>query len=100
MVIDKIDSLTEKEAKELAIEIIEIKGHQCYLIDFDDRFGYSILIFKNGKHIYHADDYELHHGYTVKNYGKEHLRKLYIEEMNNKLYTDEELLEPMRIRFL
>lgn len=96
MVIDKIDSLTEKEAKELASEIMEIKGHQCYLIDFDDRFGYSILIFKNGKHIYHADDYELYHGYTVKNYGKEHLRNLYIEEMNNKLYTDEELLEPIK----
>ena len=73
---------------------MEIKEHKCIFVDFNDnRFGYSVLVFKNGKHIYYANDYELHHGYTVKEQGKEGLRNYYIKEMSNRLYTDTELTE-------
>ena len=42
------------------------------------------------------DDFELHHGYLVKEQGKGALRDYYIQEMNNRLFTDEELIESVR----
>lgn len=93
MTITEIENLTYAEAKQMAVEEMEIKGHNCLFVEFDDRFGYSVLVFKNGKHIYYANDYELHNGYTVKESGKEGLKQLYIEELNKKLFTDEELME-------
>ena len=93
MTISEIENLTYDEAKKIAIEEMEIKGHNCFFVDFNDGFGYSVLVYKNGKHIYYADDYELHHGYTVEKSGKEGLKQWYIEALNKKLYTDEELME-------
>lgn len=87
--IDKIQELTETEAKEMALETLEIKGHTIYLVDFEGYFGYSALVFLNGAHIYHADDFELHHPRDTR----EELRQWYIDEMNRKLYTEEELSE-------
>ena len=76
MTIEKIQKLTITEARKIALEIMEIKEHKCIFVDFNDnRFGYSVLVFKNGKHIYYANDYELHHGYTVKEQGKEGLNE-------------------------
>lgn len=93
MDIKEIERLTEKEVKQVAKESINIKEHNCYFVDIDGNFGYSILVFKNGKHIYYANDYELHHSYTVKEKGKEVLRQLYIDKLNSILFTDKELLE-------
>lgn len=87
-----IYSLTYEEAKNIALEELDIKGHQCILTDFGNAFGYSILVFKNGKHIHFANDYELHHHYLVQEKGRDALKAYYIETMNHKLYTDEELL--------
>ena len=42
-----IENLTYDQAKEMAIEALDIKGHDCFLIDFCGYFGYSILVFKN-----------------------------------------------------
>ncbi|BFK11936.1 hypothetical protein F140042L4_20940 [Coprococcus phoceensis] len=94
--IDMIRELTLEETKELAIETIEIKEHECIFVDFDGYFGYSVLVFKNGKHIHYADDFELHHGYLVKESGRESLKQWYIESLNRKLYTDAELLEEVK----
>lgn len=94
--IDMIRALTIEEARQLAIEIMEIKEHECIFVDFEGYFGYSVLVFKNGKHIHYADDFELHHGYIVKKSGKEALKQWYIESLNRKLYTDVELMEEVK----
>lgn len=91
MNIDAIENLTYIQAKGMAIEEMEIKGHECFFVDLGDAFGYSILVFKNERHIYYANDYELHHHWMVEEKGRDALRDFYINEMNNKLFTDEEL---------
>ena len=91
MTIEEIENLTYDEAKEIAIEVMEIKGHECIFAELGKHFGYSVLVFKNEHHIYYANDYELHH--DCKEHGKEGLKELYINEMKNKLYTDDELLK-------
>lgn len=93
MNITGIEKLTYEEAKNNALESMNIKDHDCFLIDFGGYFGYSILVFKNGKHIYHVNDYELHHRHLVKENGRDALRAYYIREMNEKLFTDAEMME-------
>ena len=93
MGITEIENLTYEEAKNYALEEITIKDHDCFFIDFDGYFRYSILVFKNGKHIYHANDYELHHRWLVKEKSRDALKEYYIKEMNGKLYTDVEMME-------
>ena len=91
--IQEIENLTYAEAAEIALEKLNIKGHDCFLVDFGGYFGYSILVFHSGKHIHYANDYELHHHYLVKESGREALREYYINEMNRKLFTDAEMME-------
>ena len=93
MNITKIENLTYEEEKENALEHLVIKDHDCFFVDFGGYFGYSILVFKNGKHIYYANDYELHHRWLVKEKGRDALKEYYIKEMNGKLYTDVEMME-------
>lgn len=93
MNITGIEKLTYEEAKNIALENLTIKDHDCFLVDFSGYFGYSILVFKNGKHIYHANDYELHHHWLMKEKGRDALREYYIRKMNEKLYTDAEMME-------
>ena len=94
--IKEIESFTYEEVKDHALEKLTIKDHDCFLVDFGGYFGYSILVFKNKKHIHYANDYELHHHYLVKKEGREGLKQYYIKVMNKKLYTDAELLEPCK----
>lgn len=67
-----------------------------FFVDLGGNFGYSVLVFKNGRHIYFANDYELHHGHLVREKGYDELKKYYIKFLNRKLYTDAELLEPIK----
>jgi len=92
MSITKIEGMKESQAKEMSIETMNVKGYNVYFVKFDDAFGYSALVFKNDHHIYYANDYELHH--TGKS--QPELRELYIKALNHKLYTDEELQEPIK----
>ena len=93
MDINKIENISLEEARAIADEEILIKEHTCIFTDFkDNTFGYSVLVFKNGRHIYFANDYALHHRKLFKEQGKKGLRNFYIREMNSKLFTDEELL--------
>lgn len=96
MNITNIEKLTYEEAKSLAVETMRIKDHTCIFAKLGESFGYSILVFKNGMQIRYANDYELHHRWLVKEKGKEALRDFYIKEMQNKLYTDEELLQDIK----
>lgn len=94
--IDMIRALTAEEARQMAIKTIKIKEHECIFVDFGGYFGYSVLVFKNGKHVHYADDFELHHSHIVKESGKEALKQWYIDTLNRKLYTDAELLEDVK----
>ncbi len=94
--IKNIEQITESEAKEAAIETAEIKGFNIYFVDFGGSFGYSYLVFKDGHHIHYANDYELHHGWLVKEKGKDALRAYYVDSINNKLFTDEEIMAPIK----
>lgn len=94
--IDMIRGLAIEEARQIALETMEIKEHECIFVDFGGYFGYSVLVFKNGKHVHYADDFELHHSYIVKESGKEALKQWYIDTLNRKLYTDAELLEDIK----
>lgn len=90
MAIDEIEALDENSVKAMAIEAVGIKGHTVYLADLGEYFGYSALVFADGRHIYHANDYALHHsGKTRKE-----LRKWYVDTMNGKLFTEDELRTP------
>ena len=88
-----IEALTVQEMEELRAngeaELLNIKDHNCYLVDLKGYFGYSVLVFKNSHHIYYANDYQLHHN----NKTKEELRTRYIEGLKNKLFTESELME-------
>lgn len=91
-----IENLTYDQATEMAIEALNIKGHDCFLVDFGGYFGYSILVFKNKRHICYANDYELHNKWLVREKSKEALKPYYIEELNNKLFTENELMESIK----
>lgn len=87
-----IEHISEDWARELADEVLNIKGFNCYLLDIGGAYGYSILVYKNNHHIYYADDYQLHHpSKTV-----DELRAWYIETLNHKLYTDDEIISPLK----
>lgn len=92
MNIREIEALDENAAKAMAKESVEVKGHTMYLVDLGGYFGYSALVFADGRHIYHANDYALHHG--DKKDDVEYLRDWYIESMTGKLFTEAELQTP------
>lgn len=89
MRIDEIEALDENQVKEMAKESIEIKGHTVYFVYLGRYFGYSALVFADGRHIYHANDYELHHSTMEGN--EELLREWYVSTMKNKLFTEDEM---------
>ena len=82
-----IEVLTEEQAAAMAIEAAEIKEHQVYFVDFGGYFGYSALVFADGHHIKHADDYELHHSGK----SRDELREFYFASCSRKLFTAEEM---------
>lgn len=86
-----IEKITEEEAKAMCIESMVIKEHNIYFVDFGGYFKYSVLVFKNNHHIFHANDYELHHAGKTK----EELKTWYVQAMNNVLFTDKEIAEPL-----
>lgn len=93
MTIREIEDFTMKSIeameKEGNAELLTIKEHNCYLVDLGGAFGYSVLVFKNNHHIHYANDYQLHH----KGKTKEELKQWYIKTLNNKLFTESELME-------
>lgn len=92
MTISEIQSLDENSVRSMAKEAIEIKGHTVYLADLDEYFGFSALVFADGRHIYHANDYAVHH-WDMKD-DAQALRECYVKTMNRKLFTEEELRTP------
>ena len=91
--ISDIESITEDKAKAMAIEMMEIKEHNIYFVDFEDAFGYSCLVYKNNHHIYYANDYQMHHS---RENTIEELKRVYIEKMNDILFTEAEIAKPLK----
>lgn len=91
---EQIENLTEEEVKEHSEEQTIIKGYNCYFIDLPPYYNYSVLVYKNGHYI--TEDFELHH--SNKNGNKEGLKKLYIKNLNQKLFTPEEIDAPIMTR--
>lgn len=89
--IQTIEALTEDEAKALAMETMTIKEHAIYFIDFGESFGYSVCAFMDGHHVYHANDYALHH----RGEDRAALHAMYIDRMNSRLFTEDELAAPI-----
>ena len=85
--IHDIEALTEKQAAEMATETETIKDHQIYFVDFGGYFGYSALVFADGHHIRHANDYELHHAGK----SRDELREFYLDSLSKKLFTADEM---------
>lgn len=96
LAINDIESLTFDEAAEIALDYINIKDHDILFVDFGGYFGYSALVFKNEKHIYYADEYELHHKYLVEKQGKSALKDHYCKELSKKLFTEVELMDVVK----
>lgn len=85
--IKEIEALTLAEVKAMKEDCVEINGHDIYFVDFGGYFGYSALVFKDGAHIYYANDYELHH----KGKSKDELKAWYVETLPNKIFADKDL---------
>lgn len=98
--IDDIQEMSLDAVKALANRDCEhIKGHDVYFADLGDPFGYSALVFFGDKHIHYANDYELHHrgnawaGTVDKTHAE--LREIYCRSLNNKLFEEAELSQPL-----
>ena len=92
LTIKDIETLTENEVREAALETAEIKGHTIYFVDLRGNFGYSALVFMDGHHIKYANDYELHH----RDMTRDELNEFYKRSLAYKLFTDEEIAEPLK----
>ena len=88
--------MKEEEAVKIADDKKVVKGFNIYFVNLYGRFGYSYLVFKNSHQIKFANDYELHHGYIVRMEGLNGLKKYYLEQIERKLFTDEEILQPLK----
>lgn len=96
MNINEIEKLTFSEVLAISVETMEIKGHQIIIADLGKYFGLSALVFKNEKHVYYANEYELHNRYLSRESGRDSLKEYYIKTLNDKLFTDNELMEDVK----
>jgi hypothetical protein len=91
---DEIRALFQADAASIAIESMDVKGYDVYFIDFGPLRGYSYLVFKNDHQI--TDDFGHLHSYILKERGLAGLRQWYIDTLNTKLFTEEEIAEPLK----
>lgn len=86
----KVELITYEQAKKDALKTVNIKGHEIFILDIPD-FGYSALVFKEQTHLKHANEYELYYQYKVKAEGREALLQYFLEQLNEKLFTEDEI---------
>ena len=88
-----VDNITEEEAKLAAESVEDIKGFAVYFAE--TILGFSALVYKNNHHIYHVNQYEIHFNW-IENKNHDTLKARYMEILNHKLYTDEEIAAPLK----
>lgn len=91
--INEIETITEEIAMAMAETHEKVNDHDVYFIDFGGYFGYSALVFRNGHHIYHANEYELHLRHM--NMNRAEIHSYMKSQLNKKLYTNEQLIAPL-----
>ena len=97
--ITDIEEMTEQDIRAAYapdFEAVPVKGYTVYLVDVAGHFGYSMIVFGDGRQIVWANDYELHHDYYMKEHTHADLRELYLKKANAQLYTEEELAQPLK----
>lgn len=92
MTIAEIENLSESDVQNMQGEKFDIKGFSVYLVDLGEYFGYSAVVFKNNHQIKHANDYQLHH----PSKSNAELKELYLDSLQNKLFTDDEICGPLK----
>lgn len=85
--INDIKSMSAANLADMADEVETIKGHTVYFVDFGGYFGFSACVCAEGQHIYHANDYELHH----EGDSRDELREIYRRKLTGMLFTESEL---------
>ena len=90
LTIDEIHAMTADEVMSLPGDVIDVKGHEVKITDLGGPWGLSALVCVDGRHIYHADDFQLHHG----NRAPGELADKYVEWLSGKLFTEEEITGP------
>ena len=93
--IDTIEEMTEDDIRvhfAPNFEAVPVKGYTVYLLDFEDAFGYSMIVFGDGRQIIWANDYEMHHS----GQSREELRRMYLDRAESVLFTEQELAEPLK----
>ena len=90
---ETIENLTEPQAQEMALDTAEVKGYTVYFIDGGEYRGFSSLVYKDGHHIHYVDDFSNLHP-SIKS--ADDLKAKYIEVLNNKLFTEDEITEPLK----
>jgi hypothetical protein len=84
------EEMLEEEVRNLPSEIMEIKGFTVYFVDDEVYKGLCAYVFKNGRYI--TEDLAIWHKPYEKDIpANEVLKEMYIKNLNNKLYTEEEL---------
>lgn len=83
--------LTYEQIEEATIRNINIKGFECFFVNLGKNVGYSMLVFKNKRYIYRANEYQ-YYGYCDIT-DAEQLFKRYVRSLNILLFTDEEMKE-------
>lgn len=74
-------------------EVVPFKDEfELIFADCGGYFGFSVFVFKNGKHLHYADNYELH--YKWMNASRQELKEKFLEVLENKIFSEKELLEP------
>ena len=89
---DELHALPEETAKEYALDTAIVKGFNVYFLNLGNGYGYSYLVYKNGRMIPYAGDMALHH----RDMFRSDLRKLYLEQLSHKLFTEYELVAPLK----
>lgn len=89
--IHNIEAITEETAALIADDFVRINCHTVYFIDFPGYFGYSALVFANGRHIHYANNYKIHH----PNKSTAELHTIYINTLRHTLFTDVQLVAPL-----
>ena len=88
-----IENMNEAEVKALAEEKHDVKGYNVYLVDTGDNYyGYSRIVYKD-EQIKYLNDYAGRH---LKDTSKDELKKMYLENIENQIFTDEELAAPLK----
>lgn len=87
-----IETMSEDAAKANAAEHLTIKGHDVYMIDLSDHWGYSAMVYCDGQPIHYANEYALYYPHDTQ----EELRSRYINKLARKLYSDADLNKPLK----